>query len=218
MSAQRVVVVGGGLAGVSAALVAGRRRSRGHAARAAAAARRLTWSFQRNGLSFDNGQHVFLRCCTAYLRFLDRIGARDAVYLQPRLDIPVLSPDGTRASITPRLACGPRCIWPRRWPATGISRWATGLRLAWPALALSRLNPEDPCARHGHLRELALPARAERRRDRPALESHRAADPERPGGGSLTGAGREGVPHRPPRSGRCRRRRVVDRAADRAAR
>ena len=25
-----------------------------------------TWSFRRHGLSFDNGQHVFLRCCTAY--------------------------------------------------------------------------------------------------------------------------------------------------------
>src|SRR5665213_2936405 len=99
MSARHVVVVGGGLAGVSAALTladAGaevtlleRRQRLGG----------LTWSFQRNGLSFDNGQHVFLRCCTAYLRFIDRIGARDTVFLQPRLDIPVISPDGTQASI-----------------------------------------------------------------------------------------------------------------------
>ena len=65
MTARRVVVVGGGLAGVSAALTladAGaevtlleRRQRLGG----------LTWSFQRNGLSFDNGQHVYLRCCTA---------------------------------------------------------------------------------------------------------------------------------------------------------
>ena len=38
----------------------------------------------------------------------------------------------------------PRFTSPRRWPATGTSRWSDRLRLAWPALALSRLNPEDP--------------------------------------------------------------------------
>ena len=36
-----------------------------------------TWSFHRDGLTVDNGQHVFLRCCTAYRWFLDRIGRRD---------------------------------------------------------------------------------------------------------------------------------------------
>ena len=35
----------------------------------------LTASIRHNGLSFDNGQHVFLRCCTAYRGFIDRIGA-----------------------------------------------------------------------------------------------------------------------------------------------
>jgi squalene-associated FAD-dependent desaturase len=143
MSARRVVVVGGGLAGVSAALTladAGaevtlleRRQRLGG----------LTWSFQRNGLSFDNGQHVFLRCCTAYLRFLERIDARHAVHLQSRLDIPVLSPDGTRASITRGSLRAPLHLAP------ALARYrhlAVGerLRLAWPALALSRLNPEDP--------------------------------------------------------------------------
>jgi squalene-associated FAD-dependent desaturase len=143
MSAQRVVVVGGGLAGVSAALTladAGaevtlleRRQRLGG----------LTWSFQRNGLSFDNGQHVFLRCCTAYLGFLERIGARHAVHLQSRLDIPVLSPDGTRASIT-------RGGWrPPLHLAPALARYrhltvGERARLVWPALALSRLNPDDP--------------------------------------------------------------------------
>jgi phytoene dehydrogenase-like protein len=143
MSARRVVVVGGGLAGVSAALTladAGaevtlleRRQRLGG----------LTWSFQRNGLSFDNGQHVFLRCCTAYLRFLERIGARHAVHLQSRLDIPVLSPDGTRASITRGSLRAPLHLVPAlaRYRHLAVRE---RLRLAWPALALSRLNPEDP--------------------------------------------------------------------------
>jgi squalene-associated FAD-dependent desaturase len=143
MSKRRVVVIGGGLAGVSAALGAAdagadvtlleRRQRLGG----------LTWSFQRNGLSFDNGQHVFLRCCTSYLRFIDRIDARDAIYIQPRLDIPVLSPDGTRASITRSSLRAPLHL------ASALARYrhlgiGERLRLVWPALALSRLNPDDP--------------------------------------------------------------------------
>ncbi len=90
----RAVVVGGGLAGTTAALtlagaglrvtlVEGRPRLGG-----------LAFSFRRETpagqLTIDNGQHVFLRCCTAYRWFLDRIAANDLVTLQDRLDVPVL--------------------------------------------------------------------------------------------------------------------------------
>ena len=143
MSPRRVVVIGGGLSGISAALTladAGaevtlleRRQRLGG----------LTWSFWRNGLSFDNGQHVFLRCCSAYLEFLERTGAADAVYLQPRLDIPVLSPKGTRASIARGSLRAPLHLTPAlaRYRHLGIG---DRMRLAWPALALSRLDPADP--------------------------------------------------------------------------
>jgi squalene-associated FAD-dependent desaturase len=99
MSRPRLVVIGGGLAGMSAALVAAdagcevtlieRRRRLGG----------LTWSFDRNGRWFDNGQHVFMRCCNEYRAFIERLGMSGAVTLQPRLEVPVLSPGGTRASI-----------------------------------------------------------------------------------------------------------------------
>lgn len=95
----RVGIVGGGLAGIAAALAVAdggaevtlieRRQSLGG----------LTSSVRRNGLWFDNGQHVFLRCCTEYLSLLGRLGASDKVYLQPRLDIPVLAPGGRRSDI-----------------------------------------------------------------------------------------------------------------------
>jgi squalene-associated FAD-dependent desaturase len=93
----RVVVVGGGLAGIAAALEAA-----DHGAEVTLLERRahlggLTWSFERKGLVFDNGQHVFMHCCTAYRAFLHRIGAAEEVQLQARLDVPVLEP-GRRAS------------------------------------------------------------------------------------------------------------------------
>ncbi|MER6629819.1 hydroxysqualene dehydroxylase HpnE [Streptomyces sp. NPDC000987] len=93
------VVVGGGLAGVTAALaladagvrvtlLEGRPRLGG-----------LAFSFQRGDLTVDNGQHVYLRCCTAYRWFLDRIEATALAPLQSRLDVPVVDvarPEGRR--------------------------------------------------------------------------------------------------------------------------
>ncbi len=143
MSPPRVVVIGGGLSGISAALTLADAGSEVTLLERRQRLGGLTWSFWRNGLSFDNGQHVFLRCCTAYIEFLERIGATDAVYLQPRLDIPVLSPKGTRASIGRGSLRAPFHLAPAlaRYRHLGV---ADRVRLAWPALALSRLDPADP--------------------------------------------------------------------------
>jgi squalene-associated FAD-dependent desaturase len=143
VTSRRVIVIGGGLAGISAALTLA-----DGGAEVVLLERRLrlgglTWSFQRNGLSFDNGQHVFLRCCESYLRFIDRIGAGDAVYLQPRLDVPVLSPGGSGSSISRGSLRAPLHLAPAlaRYRHLGLG---DRMRLAWPALALSQLNLDDP--------------------------------------------------------------------------
>ncbi|HEV7585309.1 MAG TPA: hydroxysqualene dehydroxylase HpnE [Solirubrobacteraceae bacterium] len=92
MSSGRVAVIGGGLAGIAAALdcaeagaevtlVEVRRRLGGAA-----------YAFERDGLHMDNGQHVFLRCCLAYRGLLARLGSESQVQVQPRLEIPVLKP------------------------------------------------------------------------------------------------------------------------------
>jgi squalene-associated FAD-dependent desaturase len=142
MTPVRVGIVGGGLAGITAALSAAdagahvvlveRRPSLGG----------LTSSIHHNGLSFDNGQHVFLRCCTEYLAFLERIGAADQVYLQRRLDVPVLAPDGSRATIK-------RSAWPAPLHLAGsLAKYrhlsiGERARLVRAALALRRLDPDD---------------------------------------------------------------------------
>jgi squalene-associated FAD-dependent desaturase len=143
MSARRVVVIGGGLAGISAALtladagaevtlLESRRRLGG-----------LTWSFRHNGLSFDNGQHVFLRCCSAYRQFLTRIGSADGVYLQPSLDIPVLSPGGIRSSITRGALPAPLHLLPTLAHYRHLNL-PDRVKVLRPALALRRLEPDDP--------------------------------------------------------------------------
>jgi squalene-associated FAD-dependent desaturase len=87
-------VVGGGLAGIAAALELADGGAEVTLLEARPRLGGATFSVEREGLWLDNGQHVFLRCFTEYLGLLRRLGVRDQVVLQDRLDIPVLSPDG----------------------------------------------------------------------------------------------------------------------------
>ena len=94
MTGRRVVVIGGGLAGITAAVAlrdAGLRvtllESRPRLGGAAS-------SYARGELMVDNGQHVFLRCCEYYRDLLDRLGVAGSVTIQERFDVTVLAPDG----------------------------------------------------------------------------------------------------------------------------
>jgi squalene-associated FAD-dependent desaturase len=91
-----VAIVGGGLAGITAALDCVRAGSTVTLLEARGRLGGAAYSFTRDGLRADNGQHVFLRCCTAYRDLLEELAATDLVALQPRLRIPVLGPDGRR--------------------------------------------------------------------------------------------------------------------------
>jgi squalene-associated FAD-dependent desaturase len=143
MSARRVAVIGGGLAGITAALDCSRAgasvtllESRGRLGGAA-------YSFTREGIRADNGQHVFLRCCTAYRELLDELGASELVTLQPRLEIPVLAPGGKRAVLR-------RSDLPAPFHLSGtlaryqlLTRWQR-LSVVKAMMALRRLDYEDP--------------------------------------------------------------------------
>ncbi|HEX8929215.1 MAG TPA: FAD-dependent oxidoreductase, partial [Actinomycetota bacterium] len=87
-----VAVIGGGLAGITAALRCADGGARVTLFEGRPRLGGLTHSFKRGDLDVDNGQHVFLRCCTAYLGLLDRLGVGDKVTVQPRLAIPIAAP------------------------------------------------------------------------------------------------------------------------------
>jgi hydroxysqualene dehydroxylase len=104
---MKVVVVGGGLAGLAAALDL---VDAGHAVTVFEARPTLGGAVQtlpeREGDPEpppDNGQHIALGCFTEYLRFLERIG-EGASFIRTRLALPVLDEGGVVAAIEPRLA------------------------------------------------------------------------------------------------------------------
>src|SRR4051794_15504746 len=90
MSGARVAVVGAGLAGIAAALELADSGADVTLFEARSRLGGATYSVQRNDHWIDNGQHVLLRCCTAYRAFLAQLGVEHLVPIQPRLRIPIL--------------------------------------------------------------------------------------------------------------------------------
>jgi hydroxysqualene dehydroxylase len=137
-----VVVIGGGLAGITAALDCARAGARVTLLEVRRRLGGAAYSFERDGLQIDNGQHVFLRCCTAYRGLLRRLGSERGVLLQKRLEIPVLSPGREpivlrRSSLPAPLHLAGTLLGYRRLPL------AQRLRAARVALALGRLDRAD---------------------------------------------------------------------------
>lgn len=82
------LVVGAGLAGLAAALDLAKAGLEVTLAERRAFPGGRAYSFtDASGETVDNGQHVFLECCTAYRAFLDDVGAANLVTLQPRADV-----------------------------------------------------------------------------------------------------------------------------------
>jgi squalene-associated FAD-dependent desaturase len=145
----QVAVIGGGLAGLAAAL-----QCADGGARVCLFERRnrlggLTWSFQHAGRWVDNGQHVFLRCCDDYLSFLERIGAGSDIVLPDRLDIPVVAPARQPGEV-PQIERLRRSNLPAPFHLAGaLLRYRhlsarARLALGPAVLALRRLDLNDP--------------------------------------------------------------------------
>ena len=138
----RVVVCGGGLAGVAAACEAA-----GLGARVTLVERRpflggKAYSFtdRESGREVDNGQHVFLGCCPAYIGLLRLLGTLGHTTLQARLDTPVRDRAGRRGSLRAAPLPAPLHLGPSfaAYPLLSAREKITALRAL---AALAALGP-----------------------------------------------------------------------------
>ena len=139
---MRAVVVGGGLAGITAAIALAQAGAEVTVLEAKPRLGGATMSFNRDGLAIDTGQHVFLRCCTAYRGLLDRLGMTAHAPLQPRFDITVVAP-GKRARMRRRRAPAPLHLLPALLGYPFLS-FSERTRISRAALAFKRLREADP--------------------------------------------------------------------------
>jgi squalene-associated FAD-dependent desaturase len=141
----RVVVIGGGLAGITAALDCADGgadvtllESRGRLGGA-------VYSFERDGMTVDNGQHVFLRCCVNYLGLIERFGATGSLRLQPELSIPVRAPGDQIAWLQRDRLPAPLHL-ARSMLAYRFLSPRERISVALAMQALGRVDPDDPTA------------------------------------------------------------------------
>jgi len=140
----KTAVIGGGLAGITAAIALAQAGTEVTLLEAKPRLGGATMSFTRDGLVIDTGQHVFLRCCTAYRGLLDRLGMAAHAPIQPRFDVTVVAP-ARRARMRRARVPAPLHMLPALLGYPFLSL-AERSRISRAALAFKRLREEDPAA------------------------------------------------------------------------
>jgi squalene-associated FAD-dependent desaturase len=98
VAAPRIAVAGGGLAGLAAALDLTGAGCEVHLFERSRLLGGRATSFEIDGQTVDNGQHVYLACCTEFIDFVARAGMPQALFLQDRFDVTVYS-HGVRSEL-----------------------------------------------------------------------------------------------------------------------
>jgi squalene-associated FAD-dependent desaturase len=101
MISPDVIVIGAGVAGLSAAVELAARGARVAVleARAVLGGRATAFTDSQTGERFDNGQHVLMGCYRETFRFLRTIGTEDRVRLQPSLEVDFVDLAGERSRL-----------------------------------------------------------------------------------------------------------------------
>ena len=96
------MILGGGLAGMAAAchLIDKDWQVTLVEKRPYLGGRVFSFTDRETGQVVDNGQHVFLGCCTYYIDFLKKIGTINRAYLQDRTSVQVVRPGGPTGSLS----------------------------------------------------------------------------------------------------------------------
>ena len=104
--------------------------------------RAYSFTDPETGRQVDNGQHVFLGCCTAYRDFLQEIGSLDRTVRQKRLRVEVRSPDGKLGTLAALPLPAPLHLLPSllRYPHIGLREKA---RAARALIAMRRERDRD---------------------------------------------------------------------------
>ena len=89
---KKVVIVGGGLAGISAAKLL---IEQGYTVslvekRPFLGGRAYSFSTPELDTDVDNGQHVFMGCCTSYVKLIQELGSYDTTFVQKNMEIEVI--------------------------------------------------------------------------------------------------------------------------------
>src|SRR5262249_30759107 len=129
-----VIVVGAGFAGLSAAvrLVRDGARVLVLEARSRLGGRATAVQDRDPGALRDNGQHVLFGCYHETLAFLDEIGARDGVSIQPQLAVTMVDREGVRSRLDCSALPSPLNL------VAGIFDWtALTWRDRWSALRMA---------------------------------------------------------------------------------
>ena len=164
---RRVVVIGGGLAGITAAIALAESGAQVTLLEARPRLGGATCSFARDALTVDTGQHIYLGCCTAYRGLLDKLGMTDHAPIQRRFDVTVLAPGGRRARLRRTALPGPLHMLPALTRYAFLSLPERAL-VSRPALAMRALDPADPALDAQRLGDW-LAARGQDERARRAL-------------------------------------------------
>ncbi len=104
--------------------------------------RAYSYTDRETGVQVDNGQHVFMGCCTAYIDFLRDVGTLDRTARQDRLRVEVRSPSGKAGVLAAAPLPPPLHLLPSFLAYPHLA-WRDKLRAA-PALLRIRMerNPD----------------------------------------------------------------------------
>ncbi|MSQ24722.1 MAG: FAD-dependent oxidoreductase [Dehalococcoidia bacterium] len=101
LASRQAIIVGGGLAGIAAAMeLAGLGwKVRLLERRPYLGGRVYSFTDKESNREIDNGQHVFMKCCTSYTGLLDKLGVAHKTTMQRRMRVPVINARQRRADL-----------------------------------------------------------------------------------------------------------------------